>query len=71
MRDEHLRHLQEDRLDEGVDCRSEGLELFLADPDAVEAPEEDAAFAEDGEEVQHFRLNDEELFSETKTSSST
>jgi len=45
--------LKQNSFDEGVDGRSKRSQLLLAQPDPVEAPQEDPSLAEDGEEVQH------------------
>jgi hypothetical protein len=59
-------NLEKNCLDEGVDGRSKGSQLLLAQADAVEAPQEDASFTKYGEEVQHFVLT---YFSKLKKNS--
>ena len=45
-------HLQDDRFDQGVHGRIEDLRS------ALEAPENDASLAENGEEIQHFLIEE-------------
>ena len=46
-------YLKHDCLDEGIDGGAKLFELLLEKASALEAPEQDATLAEDGEEVQH------------------